>query len=415
MDLQRSSLQVFGENDPGEATSGDAVLLFREELLEHVLANNAAVYHSAERLALFTGDHVDEPTLAIAPIRGESSEIIGFLYGWRKQNESNSRFGVRELEAHFLRLVANAISTTLVRHQKEARISDQNTLLAQAFSQRVIEQLKVDPDLFVGREKVVTVLFADLRGYSAISNRLPARQTYAIVNEIMDLWTGYVIDSLGAVVDYFGDGLVAFWNAPLEVENHAAMAIRCAARVRESLPELTRKWGPVVGCRLDAGIGISTGLAHVGNCGSQHRIKYGPHGAVVNLAARLEKLTKGLGLPIVISEESALQSEADFLSRRICKAQVSGFEQPVDVYEPFLDEAKYSYSYLQEYEAVLHEVENSPAEIAEPLVVQLVASNPQDPAARVLLQRVRDEVSTQEGYVPGPSLLSSSNVNMPVS
>lgn len=388
-DVAACEMQTHGSQETKEVPS----ICF--SLLAKVLDENATIYHSSQKLN--SADGVEAPaTVAISPIRNKSSEIIGFLAGWREQSEANKRFGIRELEAHFVRLVAKTVSATLVRYKNETRIADQNALLSQAFPPKVIEQLMVDPLLFEGRELVVSVLFADLRGFSAISNRLPARQTYAMINEIMDLWTEFVMDLSGAVVDYFGDGLVAFWNAPLQVDNHASMAIKCAQKIQQSLPGLTETWSPILGCPIDAGVGISTGLAHVGNCGSRQRVKYGPHGSVVNLAARLEKLTKEIGIPIVISGETASQSKDEFFSRRVCKSDVRGFEKAVDVYQPIFSEMQYGLAYLQEFEDVLNAVESNLSEQVADRVSKLCQAHPHDPAARRLLERVRQTLPQQE-------------------
>lgn len=378
-DLANCTLETYGLSKSGTVSP------IRIDLLDLVLAENATIYHSSRKLN-DSEIQVEIATVAISPVRNKSNEIIGFLLGWREQTHANNRKGIRDLEAHFVRLVANTISASLVRYHNETRIEDQNALLAQAFPPKVIEYLKTDPDLFEGRELVVSVLFADLRGFSAISNRLPARQTYLMINEIMDLWTRFVTDLSGAVVDYFGDGLVAFWNAPLQVDNHAAQAIQCAQKIQLSLPGLTEKWAPVIGCPVDVGVGISTGLAHVGNCGCKQRVKYGPHGSVVNLAARLEKLTKEFEVPIVISDETARDSQEDFLSRRIGKANIRGFDSAVDVYQPILDPQNFDLIYIQEYEAVLEAIESG--ETGEDVARRLQSlqeSNPHDRTIKRLI------------------------------
>ena len=381
--------QRSGPESSGDEFAKTNLPPIRQELLHRAIAENATIYHSADQL----NGQINESALAtivIAPIRNDTEGTTGFLCAWRTQTDTNQRFGIRQLEAHFVRMVAQIVSSTLLRHRKETEIAQKNALLAQAFPQKVVNQLRIDPTIFDGKETVVTTLFADLRGFSAISNRVPARQTYRLINAIMDLWTEFVIEASGAVVDYFGDGLVAFWNAPLEVENHAALAVQCAERIRGSLPDLSQQWQPIIGCRLNAGIGISTGLAHVGNCGSRHRFKYGPHGTNVNLASRLEKLTKELSIPIVISEETARQIEADYLSRRICKARISGFERSVNVYQPVGIESKFDISFLHDYEEVLQKFESGICCGIESEIQRLLKTGPDDPALQMLQQRVRE-------------------------
>ncbi len=96
--------------------------------------------------------------------------------------------------------------------------------------------------LLEGREREVTVLFADIRGFSALSERLSARLTCELIREIMEHLTARIMESAGVVVDYIGDGLLAMWNAPVEQPDHAVRACRAALAMRDGLPELNRRW-----------------------------------------------------------------------------------------------------------------------------------------------------------------------------
>ncbi len=375
---------------------------FRNELVERVAAEKLTLYHDARQIVDATTSRT-EPSVVVAPIQDENGEVSGVVYGWRSHQAANQRRGIRLLEAWFVRLVAQNVGATLTRVRKETEIARKNALLSQAFPPRVVRQLQEDPAIFEGREKTVTTMYADLRGFSAISNRLAPKITYRMIVELMDVWTELVIANSGAVVDYFGDGLVAFWNAPLEIENHATLAVACAENIRESLPEFNEIWSGLIGSPLDAGIGITTGLAQVGNCGSRHRFKYGPHGTSVNLAARIEKLTRRIGCPILISQETALHIRNDYLVRRLGKAVVAGFAEPVDLYEPLSAEAHHSLELIHRYENALDFFEAGRLAAADRILADLSEQYPADLPARKLWRAIHEQM--QGGGVNHPGLL----------
>jgi adenylate cyclase len=142
-----------------------------------------------------------------------------------------------------------------------------------------------------------------------------------------------VIAQDGQVIDYFGDGLAAMWNAPVEQADHAARASRAAAGMIESLPIVAADWESVLERgSLRLGIGIHTGIVQVGNSGSQHVKKYGPRGTAVHVASRVEAATKRIGVPLVLSGETAAQVSGELRTYRICQAELPGVERPVDLY-----------------------------------------------------------------------------------
>ncbi len=149
-----------------------------------------------------------------------------------------------------------------------------------------------------------------------------------------------MLQNSGVIVDHFGERLLAFWNAPPEIHDHASMAVKCAMNIQDDLAAAGQEWEAMLERPLQAGIGIATGPAHVGNRGSPQRIKYGHHEGSVNLAVRLEQLAKRLAMPIVISELTAEHMSIDFLSRRICKVRVKGFCQALNIYEPLAENSE---------------------------------------------------------------------------
>ena len=137
----------------------------------------------------------------------------------------------------------------------------------------------------------------------------------------------------GVIIDFYGDGVSAFWNAPIEQPDHAILACQAAMEIVSCMPELDKNWQGIIGHRLQVGIGVNTGMAQVGNSGSSSRLKYGPQGRTVNVASRLENATKRIGAPILISGTTAAQVKGKFNFRRICTTFLSGFHEPTDVFQ----------------------------------------------------------------------------------
>jgi adenylate cyclase len=187
--------------------------------------------------------------------------------------------------------------------------------------------------MLAGHDREITCLFCDLRGFSGIAEKLAPNVTYRLLGEFMDSVTERIMDRKGVVIDFYGDGLAAMWNAPISIENHAQLACEAAQAMEAELPKLNESWERITGKPLRVGIGIHTGPAQVGNAGSRRRIKYGPRGHTVNLASRIEGATKKFGVPILISETTRKLLPPDILVRRLCNVRVVGVVQPIALFE----------------------------------------------------------------------------------
>src|SRR5690606_17389811 len=130
-------------------------------------------------------------------------------------------------------------------------------------------------------------------------------EVVAILNDYLGAMTEIIFKYGGTVDKFEGDGILAIWNAPLAVEDHPTRAVECALEMTRRLAEMQQGWTATGQQALKSGIGISTGPCFVGNIGSSQRMDYTVIGDTVNLAARLEALTKELGLR---SEETRLNS-----------------------------------------------------------------------------------------------------------
>jgi adenylate cyclase len=194
-----------------------------------------------------------------------------------------------------------------------------------------------------GEERVVSVLFMDLRGYSTISEQLSPQQVVHILNIYLGAMNEIIDEYGGAVIEFIGDAIFAVFGAPCYSEDHASAAVRCGIAMQAALEQLNQAWHQQ-GLdrlwrrngieRLSARIGIHCGPVVVGNLGSQKRMKYSVIGDTVNIAARLEALNKELNTDILISQDVYVQ-----LPETICRAthnqgslQVKGRETPITVH-----------------------------------------------------------------------------------
>ena len=191
-------------------------------------------------------------------------------------------------------------------------------------------------ELKLGGERVpLTLLFSDIRGFTSMSERLPAEQVITILNEYLDRMAEVVFRHGGTLDKFIGDAVMAFWGAPIPAEDHARRALDTALDMMEELRTLNRKWAAQgVEQALDIGIGVNTGEAIVGNIGSlTHKLDYTAIGDTVNLASRLEGLNKNYGTNIIVSEAAKNAAGDGYEYRALEDVKVKGKEQAVKIYE----------------------------------------------------------------------------------
>lgn len=198
---------------------------------------------------------------------------------------------------------ASAIAIALRRTEAERRwIRD---AFARYLSPEVVSALAREPQrLALGGEiRPLTVLFADIRGFTSRAERLDAREVVTFLNTVHTPLADEVMRHGGTIDKFLGDGLMAFWNAPLDVPEHVAKALEAALAMQEAIARLAPSLAMEGLPPLAIGIGIHTGPACVGNLGSRHRFDYSAVGDTVNAAARIEQTSKTYGEPILVSGE----------------------------------------------------------------------------------------------------------------
>jgi adenylate cyclase len=201
-------------------------------------------------------------------------------------------------------------------------------------SEKVMNKVLAHPDnvKLGGVKQVITIMFCDIRGFTAYCDNRDSQEVLTVLNEYMEEMTQVVFKYDGTVDKYIGDCIMAFWNAPDAQPDHAQRAVCCAMEMRYALANFkTKRAGKDVEL-FECGIGIHTGEALVGNMGSTLKLNYTAMGSTVNLGARLESLTKKLNERILISEDTRNLLEGEFPLTDRGEAMVPGFANPIRVF-----------------------------------------------------------------------------------
>jgi class 3 adenylate cyclase len=209
-------------------------------------------------------------------------------------------------------------------------------LFGRYVSPEIVRRLAAEPDsLRLGGERVtLTLLFSDIRGFTAMSERLPPETVVEVLNEYLEAMTAIVFRHGGTVDKFIGDAVMAFWGAPIPVPDHARRAVAAALEMRAELAALNARWRERgVPVELRIGIGVHTGEAIVGNIGSLSRkLEYTAIGDTVNLTSRLEGMTVPMGTDLLISDATREAAGDAFDYHPLGEVQVKGKEQAVRVH-----------------------------------------------------------------------------------
>jgi adenylate cyclase len=199
----------------------------------------------------------------------------------------------------------------------------------------VIEKIIEDPSLLRlgGERREITSFFSDVAGFTSISEDLSPEDLVCLLNAYLSEMTEIILDTGGTLDKYEGDAIIAFWNAPLDHEDHATRACLAALRCQQRLSELRPGFQNQYGHSLYMRIGINSGPAVVGNMGSHRRFDYTAMGDTINLASRLEGAGKQYRVSILIGEKTYNLAKESVIAREVDIIRVVGKDKPVRVYE----------------------------------------------------------------------------------
>jgi adenylate cyclase len=184
-----------------------------------------------------------------------------------------------------------------------------------------------------GEERELTVLFSDVRDFTAFSETVTPSQLGGVMNRLLTPLTSAIHQQRGTIDKYMGDAVMAFWGAPLPDEHHAHKALLGAVAMQHALVSINREFVAEGRPALAMGVGVHSGLMNVGNMGSEFRMAYTVMGDNVNLGSRVEGLTKNYGQNILTTEDT-VQLAPQWCYRPVDKVRVKGREQPVMLYTP---------------------------------------------------------------------------------
>jgi adenylate cyclase len=336
-------------------------------------------------------------TVVAAPLLHPDGRVIGALYGERRRDHAQLR-PIGKLEALLVDVLACGVATGLARQEQQRAAVAAQVRFEQFFTPDLARHLAREPTLLQGREAEVTLLFCDVRGFTRISRRLGPAATVEWVGAVMDVLSGHVLDAGGVLVDYIGDEVLAMWGAPQAQPDHAERAVRSALAISAAVPGLNSRWQPTLGESMTLGIGLNTGPAHVGNTGSRYKFKYGPLGHTVNLASRVQGLTRYLRCNVLMTAQTRQRLGDRFIARRVCRARVVNIDEPVDIYEVADGGSAEPEAFFRKSEAALELLEQREFSKAAGAASTLLQQHPGDGPLRLTLARAAAMLVNEEAH-----------------
>ena len=312
--------------------SGGQESLFSQGVVDQVCEGRRTFYQDLSGTAPYAS-LLELSAVVAAPILNDDGNVAGVVYGTRLLRPGGLSLSIRPLEAKLVQVLATAVQSGLARAESESQASRRRIQFEQFFSPELSNELDRDPSLLEGKEREITIMFSDIRGFSRVSERLAPAETCQFAGEVMDRLTVRVLEYGGVVVSYYGDGMLAMWNAPTNQPQHATLACHAASAMIAELPALDQRWHDRIGVHLGIGIGINTGRALVGNTGSRTKFMYGPQGHAVNLASRVEGATKQMEVPVLLTGSTHAQLQGVLPTRRLCQVRFAGIDGAVELYE----------------------------------------------------------------------------------
>ncbi|MCB1072683.1 MAG: HAMP domain-containing protein [Chlamydiia bacterium] len=205
---------------------------------------------------------------------------------------------------------------------------------ARYVSQYALEELlKMDkPISLEGERKKVTLLFSDIRHFTGIAEELPPEEVLTLLNEYFTEMIEVIFNYGGTLDKFIGDGMMVEFGAPLEDKLQELHAVLAAVHMQLHLDKLCDKWEKEGRRRLSMGIGIHTGLAVLGNIGSELRMEYTAIGDTVNVASRLERFTKKIEKPIIVSKTVYEKVKDHFIFEDLKEIEIPGRKGIIQAY-----------------------------------------------------------------------------------
>ncbi len=261
-------------------------------------------------------------------VRIEYDDEVGYLATWFNRMVEDLEMAYNQVKQYAYKSVLAKTSEEKIRHIFQKYVP----------GEIIDEVLKTKgASLMVGKKQTTTVLFSDIRSFTTISERLSAEELVTSLNMYFNIMVGIIIEHKGIIDKFIGDAIMSIFGAPVLHEDDPLQAVITAMEMLRSLDGFNKKQIKMGRPEFKIGIGLNTGEVVVGNIGSTQKLDYTCIGDAVNLASRLEGLTKMYGVPIIISESTFNKAQSDINAREIDAVRVKGKLRPVKIYEPYID------------------------------------------------------------------------------
>jgi adenylate cyclase len=256
----------------------------------------------------------------------------------------------------------------------------------------IVAEMAEHPDEYTmhGQSLDMTVLFADIRDFTSIAETRTPQDVKDLINTYFTRMTICIQDKRGTVDKYIGDAIMAFWGAPVRDADHAQRALECGLAMQKTLRELDPLFAKKGWPMLRIGVGLNCGTMSVGDMGSHLRRSYTVMGDAVNLASRLEALTKEYGVGVLVSE-NVVRAVQDFVYREVDKVRVKGKREGVAIFEPIGAQGEVSGDTLAEiarFHRALAHFRGRRWDEAEALLKELAAAAPAVKLYRLYRERI---------------------------
>lgn len=237
----------------------------------------------------------------------------------------------------------------------ESRAKQQVTgMFGQYVPPDLVKQMSQNPEhalSFEGARREMTVLFADIRNFTSMSEGMEPTELKDMLNRYLTPMTKIIFENQGTIDKYIGDMVMAFWGAPLEDPDHARHGVQATLEMLKKTHELRSEFAELGYPQIQIGVGLNSGPMNVGNMGSEYRRSYTVLGDNVNLGSRCEGLTKFYGVNCLVTERTYQSCGEGFVFRRVDKVRVKGREDSVMLYQAQGREGKIAQSRLEELAA----------------------------------------------------------------
>ena len=285
--------------------------------------------------------------------------------------------------------IANIGYGYFVESRHKRQLAD---LFGQYVPPELVDKMAENPLQYsmAARKTRLTVLFADIVGFTSISEKLSPQELTAFVNEYLTEMSAIIRHHGGTLDKYIGDAIMAFWGAPVDDQAHATSGVVSALAMQNKLSELKKSYEERGWPKIAVGLGLSTGDMTVGDMGSNIRKAYTVMGDAVNLGSRLEGITRQYGVGILVSEETQKESKG-IIYRDIDMVRVKGKDNPITIFEPVdleSDINPQTRSQVDQWNILIQHYRAQKWDEAETILRTLLASDPDRKLYQVYAERI---------------------------